>query len=390
MKKIGIITTSSVGSGTFGCNYGAALQGYALVKQLRLLGFDAYDLNYVSDNEYRPQQYNMVKRTLLRLPLLFKPYLVKQKISEYKNRDNRRLNRNSFVRFIKDNQITHNNGAFYHLSDLKRVSPDFYAVITGSDVVWNPLLHKNVNDRGYFLDFASEDVKRIAYAPSFGVTELPETAKTDLGELLRKFDAISVREKSGAEIIRKETGLEAQVVLDPTLLLEPKYYEEIIRIPKDLPKEYIAVYRFGNIEHTKEKICEISKKYNLPIVYIPSNNDGAFNPNYSIGPGEFLGVIKNAKLVLSDSFHCTVFAIISHRPFLTFYRTMPEPGRDINSRMIDLLHTVQLSNRIIEPGASIPYDQLFEIDFQSADKIIERMRRESLSYLTNALETNNI
>ena len=386
MPKIGIITTSSGGDGTFACNYGAALQGYALVKQLQLLGFDAWDLNYISDNEYRPLQYNIVKRTLLRLPLLFKPYLVKQKISEYKNRDNRKINRNSFVKFIEENQITYNNGAFYQFLDLKRVSSEFYAVITGSDVVWNPLLHKNINDRGYFLDFAPKGVKRIAYAPSFGITQLPDTAKKDLAEFLQKFDAVSVREKSGAEIIRKETGLEVQVVLDPTLLLEPKYYKEVLRFPKDLPEEYIAVYRFGNLDFTKEKIREISKKCNLPIVYIPSNNDGTFDPDYSIGPGEFLGVIKNAKLVLSDSFHCTVFAIINHKPFLTFYRSMPEQGKDINSRMIDLLDMVRLKERLIKPGESIPYERLFEIDFNYTDRIIEKRRKASLMYLKNALE----
>lgn len=386
MQTIGIITTSSGGSGTFACNYGAALQGYALVKQLRLLGFDAYDMNYISDNEYRPQQYNIIKRTLLRLPLLFKPYLVKQKIWEYKNRNSRRINRNSFVKFIEENHITHNNGTFYHLSDLKRVTANFYAVITGSDVVWNPLLHKNVNDRGYFLDFVPKGVKRIAYAPSFGVTELPDTAKVDLGELLRKFDAISVREKSGADLIRRETGLEVQVVLDPTLLLEPKYYEEVTKIPENLPKEYIAVYRFGEINHTKEKIREISKKYGLPIVYIPSNNDGAFEPDYSIGPGEFIGVIKNAKLVLSDSFHCTVFAIISHTPFLTFYRTMPEPGKDINSRMIDLLKMVHMSDRLVKPNEEIADDTLFTMDFSKSDMTICKLREQSLKYLMNALE----
>ena len=204
--------------------------------------------------------------------------------------------------------------------------------------------------------------------------------------MLEKFDAISVREKSGADIIYRETEMHAQVVLDPTLLLEPKYYDDVTKIPEDLPSRYMAVYRFGNLKHTADKIREISEKCKLPIVYIPSNNDGLFKPNYSIGPGEFLGVIKNAELVLSDSFHCTVFALINHRPFLTFYRTVPEPGKDINSRMTDILKTVEMSDRLIKPSDEIKYDKLFDLNFDNADKIIDRMRKESLKYLKNALE----
>ena len=386
MKNIGVITTSCNGSGTFGCNYGAVLQGYALVKQLRMTGFVAYDINYVSDNEYHPLQYNLVRRIIKRIPLLINIKLVKKKVVGYRNRKNIQINQDAFKQFICNNDITYNNGEFYTIKKLEEASSDFYAVITGSDVVWNPLLHKGVNDKGYFLDFVPKGVKRIAYAPSFGVTDIPDTAKKDLKPLLEKFDAISVREKSGADIIYRETGMHAQVVLDPTLLLEPKYYDDVTKTPGDLPSRYMAVYRFGDLKHTADKIREISEKCKLPIVYIPSNNDGLFEPNYSIGPGEFLGVIKNAELVLSDSFHCTVFALINHRPFLTFYRTMPEPGKDINSRMTDLLKTVEMSDRLVRPGDEIRYDKLFDVNFDNADEIIRKMRKESLQYLKNALE----
>ncbi len=386
MKKIGIITTSCGGSGTFACNYGAALQGYALVKQLRILGFDAHDINYVSANEYRPQQYNVIKRTLLRLRLIFNVKLVKQKIDEHKNRENRKMLRDAFVDFIKKSDLTYNDGAFYRIEELEKMSGEFYAFITGSDVVWNPLLRKGINDKGYFLDFAAEGVKRIAYAPSIGLSVLPDTAKTDLKELLNKFTAISIREESGADIIRQETGLEAKVVLDPTMLLEPAEYDEIAKVPQGLPEKYIAVYRFGKLEHTKEKIIEISEKLNLPIVYIPSNNDGAFEPMYNIGPSEFIGIIRNAELVLSDSFHCTVFALINNKPFLTFCRTLPCPEKDINSRMTDLLKRVNMYDRMVMPGNEIVYDNLFNIDFTEADSVIRAMRAESLAYLKNALE----
>lgn len=386
MKKIGIITSSCAKSGTYGCNYGAALQGYALVRQLRDLGYEAYDVNYLSDYEYRPQQYSFVKRTWKRLGMLFNPALVKGKVGQIKNRENLKKNFSVFESFVEENNLTYMNGKFYTLDELCSESNQFSAVITGSDVVWNPYIHGGINDPGYFLDFAKPGVKRISYAASFGVTNLPEESLRTLQSYLEKFHAVSVREKSGAELIKKETGMDVRVVLDPTLLLAPQKYDDLVKISTGLPDKYIAVYKFGNIQHTDDKIRELSKKLELPVVYIPSGKTTEYTVRYDAGPGEFIHIVRNAELVISDSFHCTVFCLLSHTPFLTFFRTVPKQGKDLNSRMTDLLAMVGLSNRIVQPGEEIDYDSLFAIDFESADRIIEKMREESLAYLKNALE----
>lgn len=386
MKKIGIITSSCGKSGTYGCNYGAALQGYALVRQLRDWGYDAYDINYLSSYEYRPQQYSKLKRTLLRLRILLDPMAVKGKIAQIKNRNKLKLNFSCFEEFVKKNNLTYQNGKFYTLVELNNVSDSFYAFITGSDVVWNPYLHKNVNDPGYFLDFAKLGVKRISYAASFGVTTLPKESRKTLKNFLDKFDSISVREKSGAKLIKDVTDIDVSVVLDPTFLLDAQKYNDIESKVIDLPEKYIAVYKFGKISHTEEKIKEISRKLNWPVIYIPSGETVIYNVKYDIGPGEFIYIIRNAGLVISDSFHCTVFCLINHTNFLAFYRTLPQEGRDLNARVIDLLDMVKLSDRIIKPNEEINYDKLLQIDFSSSDKIIEKMRNKSLEYLKNALE----
>lgn len=386
MKKIGIITSSHAKSGTYGWNYGAALQGYALVRQLRDMGYEAYDINYLSKYEYNPKQYSLLKKTLKRIGLLFRPKIVKGKIKEIKMRKKLKQLNSSFTSFVKENKLTYNEGMFYSLEELHEESKEFFAFVTGSDVVWNPYLHKNVNDPGYFLDFAEEGVKRIAYAPSFGVTSLPEQSRENLKSLLEKFEAISVREQSGADLIFRETGIKVPVVLDPTLLLDPQKYDDIERKLVGLPREYIAVYKFGSIEHTDEKIKEISSKLHLPIVFIPSGDNKSYYSRYDIGPGEFLNIINNANLVLSDSFHCTVFCLIKHRPFLTFYRSIPNEKKNINIRMINLLKTVDLSERLIKPGMDINYEELFSIDFNHSDNVINELRKFSVSYLQNALE----
>lgn len=386
MKKIGIITTSSGGNGNYRCNYGAALQGYALVKQLRLLGYDAYDINYHSDNEYSPEKYSVFQRTLKRIQMLTNYNIVRAKLIEIINRKNLASWKDKFFEFVIKNNLTYNQGEFFNILQLREVSKEFYAVICGSDVVWNPALRNNVCDDGYFLNFAAEGVKRIAYAPSFGVSDLPKDFAQQMGKILPSFTGLSVREKTGQDLVKKYCGLDAKVVLDPTLLLPTKEYESQVIVPEWLPSEYIAVYQFGDIQHTSDKIKEIRDKYKLPLVIIPARYEDFTKATFDIGPGEFLGIIKNAKLVLSDSFHCTVFSLLYHTPFLTFYRNRPMPGKDINSRMLDLLKLVDLEDRLVPPDTDINYNSMFDLGFEKSDEIIEIMRQDSLTYLKSALE----
>ena len=386
MRKIGILTSVYGMKGAFGCNYGAVLQGYALVNQLRQWGYDAYDIYYLSDNEYSPVKYGKIERTFRRLGMLLNPSIVKSKYRQIRNHKNVDLNRGKFVDFIQKNDLLYKDGKTFRIDELRKEADDFHAFITGSDVVWNPFLRNNVNDEGYFLDFVPESVKKIAYAPSFGVTELPETSRVNLKALLSKFDALSVREKSGAKLVGDVTGLKIPVVLDPTLLLNPVEYRKIEKQPTTIPEKYIAVYRFGDISHTKEKIKEISQRTGLAIVNIPATNDPKYSARYDFGPGEFIWAIRNASLVISDSFHCSVFAMICHTPFLTFCRNKPNAKGNLNSRMIDLLKMTRLDSRMVIPGEAIDYDSLFSVDFEAADAIIAELRTESQAYLRNALE----
>lgn len=399
MKKILVITSSFSRNGLFGVNYGAALQGYALLKTLRDHGYDAYDINYLSANNYSPYQYSAAKRMALRLKYLldFRRFqnikLIRNKIVMSCNRKNLDILSEQFRKFICDHSMVYNEGKFYTLDELRELSSSVDAFITGSDVVWNPTLYNNKIDAGFYLDFTPGHTKRIAYAPSIGVNQLPEECIKDFQEKVPKLDAISVREKSGAAIIKKHTGIDAQVVLDPTFLLKAEDYDAISSKPSDLPEHYIAVYKFGKLQHTDEKIKEIQKRLKLPVVYIPAleleNGNRTENVLYHAGPSEFLWVIKHADFVISDSFHCTVFCLQLHTPFLTFCRTIPQKGKDINSRMIDLLDFVGLNDRMIMPGEEINYEAMTPIDFEEIDSRIDKKRKESLAYLLGALESES-
>ncbi len=385
-RTVGIITTSGGWQGIYHCNYGAALQGYALVKQLRLLGYDAYDINYYSDNEYTPQKYSPLERTLKRLALLTNPRVVRNKLIEVRNRKGLNTLKGKFREFVSRNDLTYQHGQFYRIDELKEASKSLYAVICGSDVVWNPRLRNNVCDDGYFLNFACENTRRIAYAPSFGVSELPEEFARQMAKVLPTFRGVSVREVTGQELIQRYCGIDAKVVLDPTLLLPTEEYETEVIVPDWLPEKYIAVYQFGTIEHTTKAIQAFQKQTGWPIVKIPSRYEDFGKGRFDIGPGEFLGIIRNAALVVSDSFHCTIFALLYHSPFLTFYRSRPEPGKDINSRIVDLLKLVGLEERLVKPDTDVNLSSLLQVNFEESDQVISQMRADSLAYLKNALE----
>lgn len=379
-KKIGVLTSTP----SFDNNYGAILQAYALQKQLKLLGYAPYVVRYNGYNEMVASNKVLTKKINNIISLFFKKRLsVRHKIRLIRTKKLRDHNKAIFREFA--NLYISFSDEEYSYTKLKQDPPEALAFICGSDQVWNPRVHGGINDPGYFLDFVPNGIKRIAYAPSIGVNVIPDNAKKDLKQLINKMDAVSVREESGAKIIREVCDLDVSIVLDPTLLLPPQHWGEI-EMPLNLPEKYIACYRFGKLSTTERQIVEISKKMNLPIVNIPSTSDTLFKTNYDIGPREFIHVIKNATLVCTDSFHATAFSIINHTPFYSFLREHPENGVTMNSRITNLLQMTQFENRLIMPQDPIPKKINLDLNFERSDILLQELREKSLQYLINALD----
>lgn len=208
--------------------------------------------------------------------------------------------------------------------------------------------------------------------------------------LISNFKYLSVREESGAKLIKELTGQKAKVVLDPTLLLEPQEYESITTPLKSphLPDKYILCYKWGDIKETNEEIRRLSKKFNLPVFALPLSRT-VYTDGYPIlfnaGPSEFISLIKNATLLCTDSFHATVFALINNTPFITFCRERPKKEINMNSRMMNLLEKLDLESRMIMPGEHFDDNKIFNINFEKANKILVECRKDSFTYLTNAL-----
>lgn len=384
--KIGIITLWQSSD-----NYGQQLQCWALQQQLLKMGHEPYLIRY--DIEHRVLYKSPWWKKLIKLMLLYPVYKrfknrkqskEEKKLVEYnalknKNRD--------FENFRKNNLLMSEN--FYSsLQELRDNPPKADAYIVGSDQVWAHLLSFDEN-RAMFLDFGDENVKRIAYAPSFSMPEYPEHLKGRLKENLSRFDALSVREQTGIGIC-KELGYNAQVVVDPTMLLKKEDYSKV----KDSASNDNFIYLYYlNISSPEEvewkQLQDFSQKQNLRIVATPASGYISGKEIFNLcdyiyaSIPQWINMIDNARLVVTTSFHGVVFCILHHTPFVYF----PLKGNFSrgNNRVVDLCNMLGLTGRIWDVDAS--FEKMYNevIDWSEIDVKLDANRMDSINYLKETL-----
>ena len=378
MKKIGIATC-------FIDNYGACLQAFALQSKIEQLGYESEILRYVEPAGYGNHR-NIVKKILhsqiiemarcFFFPAYRKKIIFKQECDKFRVKN---------LHFSKKKLRT--------IDDVKKESSIYDAFVCGSDQIWNPTFYGRLN-KVYYLDFA-DNKKRIAYAPSIGISEIAEEYQSEFKRLVGKFDYISVREQTGCNLIRKYSGKDARVVLDPTLLLSGaewiKKVSEEKAIRKSFPKKgekYIFCYLFGNRPFYYSFINEISKKYDLKVYIVPfyaNQEHMGYNLIYDAGPLGFVELISHASLVITDSFHATAFSINLNTPFYTLLRDNPKDAQSMNSRVIDILNLTQLQSRLWIDENDINAFTM-DIDWNKANSIVQSKREADLKFLKDALE----
>lgn len=248
---------------------------------------------------------------------------------------------------------------------------DFF--ICGSDQVWNPY-YKFVG-KSDLLYFAPS-YKKISYAASFGVNEVSDKKKSLYRELLLPFKAISVREEQGKKIVYELTGRNASVVLDPTMLLEQSDWKKLERKPSyKIPSEYVLLYALGEKSDEFERtLSRCAQSYQVFDVR-KRNTKGK---EIAIGPAEFLYLIDHAQIIMTDSFHATVFSLLYHKKVMTFKRK----GMNMNSRIVSLAKILNLQDRMDEDGNFILVEN---IDFNEIDDNLKIARKDSIEFLSDAL-----
>ncbi len=342
MKKVGIITIID------NLNCGNRLQNYALQEVIKTLQFDVYTIrNHKLLNSKEHFFVNFLKfckrsiKSLFHTPKSFRAF-------------------NKHISFSKE----------YACVFSKRIDKHYDYFVCGSDQIWKPTrMRMSPVD---LLSFATPH-KRISYAASFGLNEIESTFYPLLKNELPLFKAISVREEAGKKIIKEATGLEnVQVVLDPTMMISASDWEKLETKPNSLEDEhYIFAYFLGD-----EEVSALQKQLAGSQVQLVDFS------SHQYGPSEFLYLIHHADLVLTDSFHASVFSIIFHTPFYVFDRKQEDKNNNMNSRMDTLLKTFSLEDRKQETVA-INHQ---EIMWNDVDSILRKEQEKSKLFLEKALD----
>lgn len=353
-------------------NSGALLQAYALQTTLSRLSEQPCDiLNYHS--QFKKAQYSVSgKKNLLVLinSLLSAP--IKKKIEKKANSFKRQYLNMTKKIFNSSNEMIVLNDQY----------DKFYC---GSDQVWNAI--NTGADVAYFLDFVEDKAKIASYAPSIALTEIPEKLKDFYTTNINMFQHLSVREKSGQVLIEELTGKKAQVVVDPTLLLDKKEWQQIAK-PESRKKPYIFVYYISYVPHMINfvKKLKIETGFDV-IVAIKTIRDykNGFTGKI-VSTEEFVRFISNAEYVVTNSFHGTAFSVNFEKEFFAFGNK--KVLAKANSRVTDLLEIINLSNRFIGKEYSIQslLSENNKIDYSTVSKKLLAEREKSIDYIKTTLD----
>ena len=335
-------------------NYGNRLQNYALQEILKSMGANVTTI----DNP---------------------PSSLMNRIKErFFERINGKWHIKAKADLVREKNLRKFTHKYISMSPSSCISEDYDYFIVGSDQVWNPSFWGTNTEcysaRRYLLRDVSPQ-KRISYAASFGVEELNDLWTPVFQKELSIFKAISVREASGVDMIRNTCGRDAALVLDPTLVLPREKWTQLAVNVQEQP--YILLFHLGNMsEQQQEYIERLAREHNYKVIDMTNKKD----PYYQCSPEEFLGLIKNARMVFTDSFHATVFSIIFHTPFLSLSRSQKNYCK-MSSRLETLLSVVQMEDRFNNMDIKDP----FACSFEGVDELIDARKYDCTKYLRNAL-----
>lgn len=376
-KKIGVITLP----GDF--NYGGKLQLYAVMHLYRELGFEPEFL--VLERRFRPIAHpKEIVRQMLRRP-------TSQSISLERSQSPAR--RAAFLRFSKSmrpriykspDEVNTNEFAFFSVGSDQVWNPNYIFTESEDNGVLKRLYHCMTDPREllderdwYFLRFSRRE-QRIALAPSFGVNDLgPSQSKLEASGL-RGFDRLSVRERAGADLIMRLTGQHAEVLCDPTLVLDKTSWRLASdgRVTPEGP--YVLAYVLGEeTGEVKTAIDLASQNGELPVVRL---SDQARLDEPDAGPAEFLSLVEHAASVVSDSFHASVFASIFERPLVIVHRQGAQQG-GMFSRLESLSKVLGIEEKIFDGT----YDASAHADYEGVADAIASERDRFVAYLESAL-----
>lgn len=349
-------------------NYGSMLQALATETIFRQLGCEVETIDYVRETAQLNSCYKILRYGGPGAKLKFK-----QLISFLFFKKNGRSE--VFEKWRRENlQLT--KAVYRSDEDFYKNPPIADVYCTGSDQTWNTVCQGGI-PYSYFLSFVPEGKTRIAFSASFGITSLPDRDVEEVKNLLKKYNAISIREKSGLVILR-QLGIDGQVVLDPTLVVGADFWNQRVTSPM-IEGEYLLVYQLNRSQKFAQYVKKYAEFHKLRIVAINSKSNYKDCENFPyVLPEEFMNLIKYAKVVITDSFHATAFSVLFHRQFVNIYPPL------YSTRLDSFLKSLNLTSQHVTNFEDMNYG-VESINYEVVDAILKDGREKSLEFLKSAL-----
>jgi hypothetical protein len=375
MKKVGILTFH------FSKNYGALFQAYGLRSYLVNQGYDVEFINYHPEHIEAGGELklnNFYKKSGIKV-LYLKLTSLKEKYFGNKNI------RVGFQNF-RDKFLNIQGKEYKSLDELNNANLNYDFIICGSDQIWSQSDHFGI-DPIYFLDFVvKKNTKKISYAPSFGKDSIDEKYYQNIASYLESFKSISAREKSGVNIIKKLTNKDVSLVPDPSILVNN--YMDIMKPYPNINKNYIFCYYLRSRLNVGDIAEYVSEKTDYQI-YSPHNPHRRWKEvgeTIYPSPNQWLYMLYNSKVVITNSFHGTILSILLNKPFIVV--GIGGERAKYNERVLNLLSQCSLEHRLVTEYNVNELDALLEenINWVPVNEKVNKMRLQGVDFLSDALK----
>lgn len=374
MAKIGILSMQRI------ANYGSFLQAYALKQIIEEMGhtveFVDFHVEPTIITEHR-ESANKVIRTLNKV----------KEIMEYSVPIDQK------IEFIRFKQLF---GKKYFpmlgIDEKYNYTPELDCLVIGSDEVFNCI--QNNSNVGYSMELFGKNnqAKRIiSYAASFGNTTIEKINRfnktNEIAELLDKFDAISVRDKNSGNIVYELTGKKAEYHLDPVLIYE--YMKCCDKIPRiETTEKYLVLYAYsGRISNDEAKWISSYAKNKRLKVYTIGGIQSCSDKFINCSPFEVISYFMGAEEIITDTFHGTIFSIITHKKFSTIVRKSVGNSYGNEEKIVDLLNRLGLINRVAVNIEEVRNINSEPVDYKKVDSLLEEQRVKAKQYLRNNIKS---
>lgn len=364
-------------------NYGNRLQNYALQCLLERYGVEVetilnekyYDYKHVKGN-YKARLLNMAKAVFWKLyDCLHHDVHAMGYIMKSDPLKKQRIAGNLIFseKYIKETKFIIRKGNL-HKRDMRK----YDYIFAGSDQVWNPTM-AGASDM-FFLQFVPQ-YKRVAFSASIGMERIPDAYLAQWKKYIAGMNYITVREESAKQIVEETSDKKAEVLLDPTMLVDGSVWIELMRDSEiKLPTEYMMTYILGKTEET-EQIAEFGKAQSLQVVEF---NNREYEDIYTLDVVAFLKYIANAELIITDSFHACVFSILFQKEFYVFKRE--GEYSNIYTRIEGLLKKFGLEDREIESLQDIERSELSIAQRENLNAVLAKEREKADGFLKAILK----